>query len=609
MKVPKDLDISNLCAAAYRSRLALRYGREVRTHAVKTRAGFYYSTDSCEFPQPINMLEMIHTIVGGRLISNNPQVNMTTDLQEAKPVASAMMEWVNKQIPRIKLKETLQRATTDSLDWYGVIMVSLATPGTAAMTGWNIKAGEPFAEVVDPDDHVWSLHSRNMDQVDFEGHRFRIPVRVARSMYSKARDLEGNVDRIYNLDGDERISMISRTTLLGEDELEEMIDLWHFYVPRHNCCVILRDDDLAGTASKNRDSSYDIGKALDCYMWIGPDHGPYHHFILKEMAGNSVPKGFVQDCLDMNESINLLARKLMRQGDRQKEVIVAQGGASKDAKTLLSTNDGEAMYSDRPDNLKAVFWGGPNQQNFQLMNAFIDRLSWLAGNLEILGGLGPQSGTAKQDELLNENSSATTQSMQQKTMNGVISVVKALSWYWYHDPYKVMSVTYSLPGSPSVTAPIEIQPHPQGQQMDPGKNYRVWKFEDLNIHVDPYTVQYQSPQQRQQAIDTVVTQIIVPMMGILQQQGVQFDIRTYLEKKAKMQDMPDLMELVKMARTQITGTSMDQQDPGSGAAQTPMKPATTTRNYTRRSEPGTQAGQQQQYGNHMAGPQGVQKAG
>lgn len=606
MKLPKDFDPDALCKAAYSARLATRYPREVRVMAIKHRAGFYYSENSSLFPMPINMLEMVHTIVGGRLISNNPQVNISTDLPDAKPVAEAIESWINKQIPRIKLRETLQEATTDSIDWYGIIMVSLATPGTAAMTGWNIKAGEPFAEVVDPDDHIWDLHARRFDQPAWEGHRFRIPLTVARKMYGKDRNgkpLEGNVDRIYNLEGDERPSMVSRTTLLGESEIEEMIDLWHFYIPRHRLCVILRDDDLRGSCSTDGRGG-NKGKVLDAYTWIGPDHGPYHKFVLKSLPNNSMPKGMIQDILDLNEAINVLARKLMRQGDRQKEIIIASNAASKDAEKIFKTNDGEGTYVDRPEQVKAVFFGGPNQQNFQLMNALIDRLSYLVGNLELLGGLGPQSGTAKQDELLNENSSTTTQNMQQKTMNGVISVVTALAWYWYHDPYKVMSVTFYLPGSPAVNAPLQVHPHPGDQPQDPSKMYRTWKFEDLNLHIDPFTVQYQSPQQRQQAIDAIVQNVIMPMMAILQANGVQFDVRAYLEKKAKMQQLPDLMELVKMVRTTVQGANPDQQQASDSTAA--VKPSNTSRNYTRRSEPGTPAGQQMQYGNHMNGKQGVQ---
>ena len=609
MKLPKDFDVDALCSAAYRSRLALRYPREVRTMAVRQRAGFYYSTDSIRLPQPINMLEMYHTIIGGRLISNNPQANLTTDIPEARQMASAMMAWVNKQITKINLVETLQRVTEDSLDWFGIVMVALATPGDAAISGWQMHAGEPFALNVDPDDYVWDMHARRMDNAAWEAHRFRIPLAVANKMYGKDRKLEATDDKMYNLEGDERISNIGRTTMLGVDELEPMIDLWHFFIKRHKLCVIVRDDDIAGCGVAGW-GGYNKGRVLDAYTWIGPDCGPYHKFVLKPIPGNSLPKGPIQDIIDLNESINILARKLMRQGDRQKEVIVGSNAASKDTAQVLKTNDGEAMYADRPDQIKAVMWGGPNQQNFQLMNAFIDRLSWLAGNLEIQGGLGPQSGTAKQDEMLNENSSATTQNMQQKTMNGVISVVKALIWFWYHSPYKVMHVTYSLPGMPSVTAPLQVNPHPGDQPQQPGQMARTYKFEDLNIHVDPYTVQFQSPQQRQQAIDQVVTQIILPLMQIMQAQGIQFDIRTYLEKKAKMQDMPDLLELCKMAQTQVAGAMGGPQDQGQQGQQpaAPVKPANTTRNYVRSSVPGTMNGQQMQIGNAMAPNNGVRSA-
>ncbi len=594
MKAPPGLDINQLCTAATRARLVLRFPREERVQAVKTCAGIHCSEEGSEVAQPVNLLAMYRTIVGQKLVANNPRAMLSTDVREARPVVAAMESWVNKEFVNIRLGETLARAADDSLFCIGIVKVALAESGTAANYGWSVRAGEPFAETIDLDDFVYDVHARRFDQCAFMGHRYRIPLRVALKMYGKNRQLSATDDSLYNMEGDERVSVIGRTTVAGYEELEPMVDLWEFYLPRHKLIVTLRDEDLGGVSN---------GKALDIKPWLGPKGGPYHILSQGSLPGNPMPVAPIQNLVDMHDSINTMVRKLMDQAERQKEVTVAMSSASKEAGTLATTNDGEILYSERPEALRSVSYGGPNQNNFQLMSNFKELFSWMAGNLDSLGGLGPQSKTAEQDMMLQQSSSATIGDMQQKTVAHAASVVNALCWYFHHDPRKVMKMTYSLPGMPDVQTPLQVGPAQMpGDQSQPGMMYRNHDFEDLNIHVDPYSLQYKSPEQRMTSLDQVMSQILIPIAPILQQQGVGIDFQAYLAMKAKLGDMPGLLELVKMAPPpQPTGdTGQDQ------PAAAPM-PGNTTRNYVRRSVGGaTPNGQAITAGNQMTTPPGSQ---
>lgn len=566
----------------------LRFAREERVAAVRITAGIHNSEEGSEVAQPLNLIGMYRTIVGRKLVANNPRALLTTDNRQIKPVVTAMETWVNKQIVNINLVETLQRAVDDSLYCIGVVKVSLADPGMAANLGWAIRAGEPFAETIDLDDFVFDVHARRFDQCAFMGHRYRIPLKVAQKLYGKARNLQATDDALYNMEGDERISVIGRTTLAGFEELEPMIDLWEFYLPRHKLIITLKDDDVGGTGGYP-------GKALEIKPWLGPRTGPYHILSMGYLPGNPMPVAPIQNLIDLAESVNEMIRKLIDQASRQKEVIVASGTAGKEAANLTETNDGQVMIADRMEEVKAVNWGGPNQNNFQLMGAFKELFSWVAGNLDSLGGLGPQSKTAAQDEMLQQNSSATINDMQQRAIAHASSVVNALCWYFHHDPQKVMKLTYTLPGMPDVTAPMQIGPARQpGQATQPGMMNRDHDFEDMAIHVDPYSLQYKSPEQRMSQLDTVMSQILIPLAPILVQQGVGLDFQAYLAMKAKLGDMPQLLELVKMvAPPQPTADTGPEAEP-------PGKPAVTTRNYTRRSEGGaTNNGQAIAAGNAM----------
>lgn len=577
-----DIDITRLCDAAQRARLVLRKPREVRMDMAKQYVGAHYSEEGARATVPVNMIAMFTSIVGRKLIANNPRANLTTDDKEAKPVVEAMMSWVNKQIVRINLMETLQRAVFDSLFSMGIVKVALADPGMAATMGWSIKAGEPFAEIVDLDDFVFDVHARRFDQCSYMGHRYRIPLKVAQKIYGKKQNLQASTDPMFNMEGDERISMIARTTLAGEEEFEDMVDLWEFYLPRHKMIVTLRDEDLTGPT----------GDALDMKPWLGPYCGPYHILSMNYVPGNSLPKGPLQDLYDIHMSLNRSLRQLIRQSARQKSNTFIRGGSDADGGRVMDANDGDILKVDDPQNIIAVDQGGPNQNNFQFFVAMKELFSWLSGNLDLMGGLGPQSKTAAQDKMLEENSSATVSDMQGKCVAHAASVTRALCWYWYHNPTSVMKTTYSLPGMPQISVPQQV-----GPAGSPGMA-RNHDFESMNITVDPYSLQYQSPQSRLQAINQIVTTILAPMMPILQQQGVAFDVQAYLAKVAKLGDQPDLLDIIKMA----TPPQQEGEMPGTAGAapDAPVKPANTSREYIRRSEGGaTQNGKGIAIGNAM----------
>ena len=88
-----------------------------------------------------------------------------------------------------------------------------------------------------------------------------------------------------------------------------------------------------------------------------------------------------------------------------------------------------------------------------------------------------------------------------------------------------------------------------------------------------------TPSIKLQKIKQVLTDIVFPMLPVLQQQGGQLDLRRLMELVAKLGNLDELRELVKFGEP-IMG------DPESGGAPVPsFKPAQTTRNYVRKSVP------------------------
>jgi hypothetical protein len=530
--VKNDLALDRLCTAMNRSRYVLKRFREERTAAVRMYVGPHWSEESTEKKRPLNMLALYVQIVSRFLVSKNPRVMLSTFNKAAKPMVAAMQSWANKEIEHVRLSNTLQRIVLDGLFSIGIAKVALATPADSALLGWNQQAGKPFCERVDLDDFVFDIHARDFSEVSFIGHRFRTPLAAVKDskIYNKNRkNLQVSLDNLYNVEGDERISVLGRTTYSSgnESEYEDFVDLWEIYLPRHRAIVTLEDSDAGPILTD--------AKPLREQNWVGPDSGPYHLLAYGMVPGNAMPKAPVQDLRDLDDAINKIYRKLIRQAERQKENTFVRAGATEDGSRVMEANDGEILRVDNPEQIKMVLMGGPNQQNMAFGIHLSEIFDKHAGNLSVLGGLQTQAKTLGQEELLSGSATKGVADLQDRTVESVTSIIKALCWFWHHDPFNTMTSQLQIPGAPSLP--------PINRTVTPGQRIQI-PFKDLDIKVDPYSMAHSTPQQRMQQMNQVVTSIVLPMMQLMRMQGIGFDMNAYLQKLGTYMDMPDLAEIL-----------------------------------------------------------------
>jgi len=563
------VDVDRLCLAMQRDRWSLRRFRNERMRATRLYLGGHWSDEASWEKQPVNLLSLYVQIVGRQLTPQEPRVLLSTFDQQNKPMVHAMNAWANREMVHMEFAETLQRVVIDSLFSIGIMKIALASPADSALYSWNLQAGTPFAESIDLDDFVFDVHARKFSEVTYIGHRFRVPLDVVRELKifnKQAREqVAPSSDNPYNLEGDERISALLRMPYaVDSQEYKDWVDLWEIYLPHERLVVTLHDDNLTGAAPIG--SGLSMATALREQEWIGPNTGPYLILGQQIVPGNSMFKGPIQDLVDLHETVNRAYRKLDRQMGRLKEVLLVAGGAMEDGSRTQNANDGDIVRNDNPERARTVVFGGPAPALLQGAMHFQEQFMKMAGNLEMLGGLAPQSKTLGQDQLLAGNAAGGLASMQGKTIGFTSKAISNLCWYWWHHPQQVMRSKFPIPGMPD----HEIIRHVTPQQRMQAR------WSDLDIEVDPYSFQHQTPQQRSQALTQLATGIIVPLMPMLQQQGVSFDLNAFLEKLAKYNDMPDLQEIV-------TFTAPPQADAQQAAPQAPGKPPQTSREYVRRS--------------------------
>lgn len=565
----QGIDVPRLCIAMHRSRWMLERYRQNRREMVRQLVGANYSEEGAREPVPLPLISLYQRIVTQSLVAKEPRVMLRTHNRSAGPTVHAMQTWANREFEHMQLANTFQRSVIDSLYSIGIIKVALATPSDAALYSWQLVAGAPFAKCVDFDDFVIDAHARDISEAAFVGHRYRVPLDTVRdsNLYTKARkQLVESTDQPYNVEGDERIGMIGRGYReMQTEEFEPMVDLWEVYLPRHRLVVTLADEWVSSSPQP-----LGTDEGLRIQRWIGPPAGPYHFLGLGVVPGNLMPTAPIQGLIDLHDDANLAYRKISRTAARIKEILTVEAGQDSDGDRFRTANDGDVVTVRSPDAAKPIVQsGGAVQVLLALMTTFKDFFSFFAGNLDIMGGLSPQSKTAHQDAMLNQNSQRSIADMQQATIAHVGGVTTALCWYYHHDPVRVQRSSYALPSVPELRVTRQVTPA-QRQQIP---------WEDIELRVDPYSLVHKTPQDRLSSLLQIVQQVFLPMAQLMQAQGIVFDMNTFLKKMGQYMDEPDIVELFTIQEPPAAS-------PQGGGQQQAPKPAVTSRIYTRQNMPG-----------------------
>ena len=533
MESKYGIDCKKLRTAMEVSRRSLRRFRTNRTEMVRQYVGRHWSEEGSHHIVPYNLIALYISIMQRHLVPQNPRVMMSTFNIEGKPAVTAAESWANRHIEKIYFAETLERLVLDAMFSIGIAKVCLLQPTDSAVEQFKIQSGEVGIRRIDLDDFAYDMNAKEFSHARWIGHRYRAPLRAVKEdqTFNKQRkDLQATPDLYHNRDGDERISSLGRQ-YYGSDqnEYDEWVDLWEIYFPAENVVVTLVGDE-----------QQDFEKPLREQEWIGPPCGPYHFLTYGTVPGNAMPKAPIQDLFDFHLFINRTYRKLMRQADRTKKNTLVTRTATEDGKRVVEANDGDAIPCDDPSKINEITQGGIDNLLLQMGIHGADLFSKMAGNLDMMGGLGPQSPTASQDKMLFQSASMSIEVKQAQTTSFAARVLKSMAWFWWNDPFSVMRTPYSLPGLPEYA--IERKIVPEQRQVVP--------FDELDIKIDPYSMQHISPGERAQGLIKMVMQIVLPAMPILQQSGGDLNMSVLLNKLAKYLDMPDLPEILGIAEPQ-----------------------------------------------------------
>jgi len=546
------VDLVKLRTAIARNRRKLEPFRQNRLMAVKEYVGRYYSDNGSRYRVPVNMINLALNIIARQLAASSPQVLVHTPVQNLKSTAMAFELAINHLLREIHFDKTLRSAVLNALFGMGIVKVGLTGGKRVKLGGEWHEIGQPFAENVSLDDWVMDMSASRWEQVQFMGNRYRVAlVDLQESgLFNKdmINKLEANYRSVYNEGtGDERTQSLQDDEY-NYDEIEPQVDLWDIWIPRERRMITIPVD-------------LELERPLREVEWEGPEIGPYHILSMGEVPDNVMPLAPVAQMMDLHLLINALYEKLGRQAERQKTILGITAGGDGDAVRIRDAKDGDIIRMDSPDRAKEYSFGGVDNVTLAFAIQCKDLFSYLAGNLDALGGLSPMAETLGQDQLIAANASKQIMYMQDVTVHFSKQVIRSLAWYLFTDPLIDLPLIKRVPDTD-----IEIPVRFSAEEIE-------GDFLDYNFEIEAYSLQDRTPQQRLQTIYQLFTQFIIPIYPYLSEQGIGINFEALLKKIGQYSIMPELNEFLVYQQPMMP----EREAVGSPPRKSPI----TSRTYTR----------------------------
>ena len=521
---------------------------------------------------PVDFLELAITTYLSHLVGKSPSAMVSTFYPKMKAPAMYFELALNFWNRKIKLQKTLRRWNLDALFGWGILKIGLGADQRLTVGETEVKTAEPFVDCVDLDDFIIDMTARCIDEAQFIGNKFRV---------TKDFLMESG---LYDKDEAEKITKLQpssdglpydktediRKDGAQDDRFIELYELYEIFLPSERKIITMNPK---------------TNEILREIPWAGPVGGPYKFLSFNDVPSNvlPLPPAFLWE--DLHDLGNSVFRKLSRQATNEKNVLLGIGVDESDLTKIRDSSDGEIIKTNIPNgSLQQQRFNGINPASMGFYMQLQQIYSRMAGNLDALGGLGPQTDTVGQEQLIGASASLRLSAMQTREIEAVTEVEQAIGFYIWNDPMMLMQVIYRVPGT-EIDVPVMLTP-----------DMRTGDYLDYTIEIEPYSMEHQTRATKLNALMQALN-TLAPMMPMMQQQGVSLNIEKLVRLMAKLSNTPEISDVI-----DFFAPAQQQGQPGQ-QEQMPM-PAQTTRKYERISRPGTtQSAQENAIMNAVMGKQ------
>jgi hypothetical protein len=550
-----------LLKAIKSSRDAMEPFRRVRKELVRDYVGSWYSVDGAQNKTLVNLMNQTARIYTVALAANNPQVLVSTPRVETLPFARRFEVNLNKLISDMALDQTFRAIVLDAFFCIGCGVVMMRDTDTrfhglleSEEDVW-LDPGEPWLNRVSLDDLILDMPAKELTKMRYCGHRYRAD-------YEKVMDEPGYSKKVKDkLKPSSREAMDSTgaTREIGtdpseDDDLKDMIWLQDVWIAENKSVATLAcDQDLEPLIERD---------------WTGSQAGPYKFLSLGDTPDRVIPTSPAVNLKGMHDLQNRLHRRMEADSDAHRVVNVYHPSGATDAEKIRTAERNSWQMSNDPKNISQVEVGGIDQRDMAMATFIQEEYDRMAGNLQAMGGLGPQASTLGQEELVHGQLSRNVADMRMSVVTFAADCILDLGRLMWED--QTLELQSSIPvGNSGIQVSSDWTP-----------DYRLGAFEDYEFKVEPYSMVFKTPEQKLQELFQTLQQI-APLWPMFQASGATMDAEAILDEIARLKNRPEFKRFITFANpAAMLG----------GDENTVRSPAVTSRETVRRNVPtgGTQ---------------------
>lgn len=533
----------------------MRPFRQNRQDMLREYVGSYYNDKGAQFEVLVNLLAMTADVYTIGLAANNPKVNITTTNQQLWPFAHRFKVGINNQIKEMRFAQTLQHLVLDSLFGIGISKTHLAESDPIQLEDdvWA-DPGQIYVSRISIDDFVLDLSVKEVRNCRFMSDEYRVSWESCQEHPGFEKKVLEKMHPTSKHDrGEEQANDITTGSLTDDDEYEPMVDLMDVWLPELNAVATFPRKNLRT-------------KPLMVLPFDGPEGGPYDMLTFADVPDNVLPSSPMSNLYGLHMLYNGLLRKQARQAKRQKSFVAYRPDAVDDGIRTKNVVDGGLVKMKDPSGINQVMMGGVAQENVAFGIGIMDLFDRQAGNLSAMAGLGAQTGTVGQEELIHAAVSRKEAKMQQRVHSFTASVMSKLGhMMWADDFLEVPGQTEAVPGSGIM---VESSWTPEKREGD------FWQY---NFDIEPGSTNYESTSDKVGKIERAMDRI-GQMYPIIQAAGGDIDVQALTRLYAEYLSIPELENI-------ITFMNDPMQQQGGGSTEGQGMPQNTTRNYVRTNVP------------------------
>jgi len=462
----------------------------------------FYSGGKDRSLQPLNLLDRGVQIIAPFLVMQNPRVLIQARAglgnPYLRPFAKTMELALAHLFHEIKLAEnTLRPVVIDALFLAGLMKTGTMHKWNVELEGITHEVGQPYCDRIDWNDYVGDIAARHREEATIEGHKFRLPLEyVADSGFFKHYDRLKPDLKLYGDTDPERIAKPGYNTT-EYHEHRPTVELYSLYLPREGIEVVIPPEGQGD-------------KIMRVIEWDGPEGGPYDMLSLKQFPNSIIPIPPVYIWLDINNIVNVMARKMRDDVQREKTIGVYERTDEEDAGIIKEAQNGDLVGLRNPETTKEMTLGGFNDKSFPFLQYLEQQYAISYSNLYGIGGRGTQAETLGQEQMLQYNATRSLDDMIDQFHNTVRSVTRKLAWFLWTDPLIQVPVIKQERG-------IDI-PVTYSQSAQEGD------FFDYTFDINPHSMSRMNPDMKYQKLLQLISGVILPLLPMAQQQGSMLNV-------------------------------------------------------------------------------------